>query len=158
MTINQIAIKTLQKLFILCLLFATIFTATAINTEAFATINPIVYLNGSKITFLDARPYIDAQGRTQIPVRFIAEKMKYNVQFNEATQVVTIKKAGKTITLKIGSNIMQVSGSKSKTMDTIVSVSEGRTYVPIRYVAEAFSAKVDYNTTTYLLRISTIID
>ena len=97
--------------------------------------------DGIAIEFPDAQPFIDANGRTQIPVRAIMESLDAVVNWNGNEQSVTIIGNGADISLTVGSDIMLVNGTEIK-MDTVATIIDERTYVPIRYVAEAMGMTV----------------
>ena len=97
--------------------------------------------NGTTIDFPDAKPYIDENGRTQIPVRAVTESLGAEVDWNGAEQLVMINGNGVNISLTIGSDIMNINGEPSQ-MDTAAVIIDERTYVPIRYVAEAMGMTV----------------
>jgi len=80
-------------------------------------------------------------GRTLVPVRFIAEKFGADVGWDDATQTVTVKKGNKTITLQIGSDQMQV-GENVVTLDVPAQTVGGRTLIPLRAMVEAMDKAV----------------
>ncbi len=101
----------------------------------------MIFVNGEKVNFTDAQPYIDFSDRTVVPVRALAEFLGAYVDWNEATQRVTIYKDGTTIALTIGSRTIEVNGVESR-MDTFAVTMNDRTYLPLRYVAEALGMTV----------------
>ena len=60
-------------------------------------------VNGREVT-LDAAPYIDPNGRTLVPVRFISEQLGATVGWDGATNTVTIQApwVGRVVVLKNG--------------------------------------------------------
>ena len=109
---------------------------------------PSVRVNGELISFADSSPYMDASNRMMLPIRTVAEELDCKVCWNESTNTVTITKAPTKASIKIGSSNLVVSeGGKKKIvkMDTAAVTKNGRTYVPVRYVAEALGATVDYS-------------
>ncbi len=84
---------------------------------------------------------ITQNGRTLVPVRFIAESFGAQVSWIDATQTVTVKKGGKTITLKIGDNQMHVNDSVV-TLDVPAQTIGGRTLIPLRALVEALGKQV----------------
>lgn len=107
-----------------------------------------VKYNGEAVVFPDAQPFVDENSRTLIPVRFVAETMGAVVSWNQETQTAVIEQNGITIKVPIGSDTISVTESGSTNtvkMDTAAIISEERTYVPIRYVAEALGAWVGYS-------------
>ena len=125
-------------------------------------------VDGKEITFPDQKPLLDAQaGRTYIPIRFLAEALGANVEWNNEHQVVEIVNKGiegentKIVYyLKIGSNKIVVAwyhnGGNVATIvevfympENIVPVLEGdRTVIPFRYIAELMGSQVYYDPTT----------
>ena len=59
------------------------------KTSVFVTIDHNQALVNNVITALDVAPFLQ-DGRTLIPLRFISEKLGYKVEWDEATQTVTI--------------------------------------------------------------------
>lgn len=125
--------------------------AAAADTSTTADIGSSVLTvkyNGEAVTFPDAQPFVDENSRTLIPVRFVAETMGAVVSWNEETQSAVIEENGITVTVPIGSDMILVTedGNISVVkMDTATIIREERTYVPIRYVAEALGAWVSYS-------------
>lgn len=81
----------------------------------------------------DAAPVI-TNNRTMVPIRFVAESLGAEVGWHEGTRTVTIYLNGQTLSLTIG--VM------SSGMDVAPYIANERTYVPMRYIAEAFGANV----------------
>lgn len=107
-----------------------------------------VKYNGEAVVFPDAQPFIDENNRTLIPVRFVAETMGADVRWDQETQTAVIEQKGITIMVLIGSDTITVTKDGSTytvKMDTQAVLAEDRTYVPIRYVAEALDAWVSYS-------------
>ncbi len=107
-----------------------------------------VRVNGRLVEFPDGQPFIDANDRTLIPVRFVAEELGAAVEWNSKTQTAEISKNGITVDITIGEAALKVTeNGKTETvkMDTAAVLKSGRTYVPIRFVAEALGAVVDYS-------------
>lgn len=88
-------------------------------------------------------PFVE-DGRTLVPMRFIAEAFGAEVSWNEKKQEVTIKKDKTTIKMTIGQNTYTI-GRKSYDLDVPAKIFEDRTYVPLRAVAEALDKKVAWD-------------
>ncbi len=111
---------------------------------------PSVRVNGALVSFPDAAPYIDENSRTMIPVRFVAENLGAAVSWEQATKTATIEKDGIIVEITIGNAELRVTkngATTTTTMDTAAVLKGSRTYVPIRFVAEALGAYVDYSNT-----------
>jgi hypothetical protein len=104
-----------------------------------------VFVNGQDVEF-DVPPVIKA-GRTLIPVRAIVNSMGAQVKWDATTQTVTIIKDSTTIILKLGSDIALVNGKEVK-LDVPAQTTSDRTIVPIRFIAETFGLKVDWDNDT----------
>jgi len=95
---------------------------------------------------LDVAPFIK-DGRTFVPVRFIAEALGAEVKYDAATQVVTATRGDDVVVLTIGSNVMTVNGEAQVT-DVAPFIVDGRTVLPFRAIAEAFGADVAWDAAT----------
>ena len=106
--------------------------------------NVIISLNGLNITFpYDAQPYIDDSGRTQIPVRVVAELLSCGVVWNDETKTAVItNKNGDIVKITINSNVLTKNSEKIE-MDTAAIIKDERTYIPVRFVAEAMGLTVE---------------
>lgn len=101
-----------------------------------------VEVNGKKLFF--DQPATLINDRTLVPMRVIFEELGATVSWDNATETVTAVKDGKTIKLKIGSNIMTING-ETKTLDVAAAIKNDRTMVPVRAVSESLGAKVDWD-------------
>ncbi|WP_342404215.1 stalk domain-containing protein [Brevibacillus sp. FSL K6-2834] len=130
-----------------------------------AAISPVTVLADSKdiqvkvdnvsVQFPDAKPFIDpSTSRTMIPIRFVSEKLGASVEWDGAKQTVTMNKNGKQISLKIGEKKAVVAGQEI-TFDAAATLQNNRTFVPLRFVSEAYGAKVDWKATERLVLITT---
>lgn len=92
---------------------------------------------------LETAPYTE-NDRTIVPVRVITENFLAEVLWDETTNKVTISKNDKNVVFTLGSNIAYVNGEE-KTLDVTVREINGRTMVPLRFLAETFGYHVYYN-------------
>lgn len=107
-----------------------------------------VKYNGEVVIFPDAKPFIDENDRTMIPLRAVTETMGADVNWNQEMQTAVIEQDGIIIDVPIGSDtitVTQDSSTNTVKMDTVAIIREERTYVPIRYVAESLGAWVGYS-------------
>ncbi len=105
-----------------------------------------------EIAVLDAPPFI-IEGRTFVPVRFIAEGFGAEVEWLKETETIVIKTDDTTISMQIGNPIAMVNASIHQ-MDAPPVIQNGRTFVPVRFIAESFGAEVDWikETETIVIR------
>ncbi len=109
---------------------------------------PSVRVNGVLVEFPDAEPYIDGQNRTVAPVRFIGEALNADVFWDEVARKAILQRPGIRLEIPIGSQELTVLRDgvlETVTMDTTAVILEDRTYIPVRYAAEALGAYVDYS-------------
>ena len=101
-----------------------------------------ILIDDNPVTYPDAQPFIDEQDRTQVPIRALAEMLNCQVIWNEQTQGITIIDVdGTVITTKIGDNKIVTDGEMIE-MDTTAKIINNRTYLPLRFVSEAFGFNV----------------
>lgn len=107
------------------------------------------YAADCKLGSLDVAPFIE-NGRTFVPVRFIAEAFGAEADWepkHAVVEVVTLTREDVTITIGIGSKSIEVDRDGVVTTvesDVAAFIRDGRTVLPFRVIAEAFGAKVDY--------------
>ncbi len=137
--------KKISILLVLAMAISLFSTSFAFATE----VPPIeVRANGYIIDFPDAKPFVDENNRTLIPLRFATEGLGATVTWDNPTQTATISKNGITVDVKIGSDKLTVTeNGKSKTviMDTKAIMKDSRTFVPIRFVAESLGVFVGWS-------------
>ncbi len=113
-----------------------------------------IVVDGDRLFFPDAQPFIDSNGRTQVPARFIGERLGATVTWDSAAQKAVFVKGNKKLVLYIGKKEYELDG-KMLQMDTAALLHEDRTFVPARYVAEAFGATVRWDSVIKTVYIDT---
>ena len=119
----------------------------AMPTHAVASEPIKVTVNGQNVNFPDVQPYIDSNGRTMVPVRFVTEALGCDVKWDGETRTVTIDRGTIYAELTIGKNEI-ILLDISREMDTSAVLRNGRTFVPARFVAEAFGCDVKWDGST----------
>ncbi|WP_432663229.1 copper amine oxidase N-terminal domain-containing protein [Wukongibacter baidiensis] len=143
----------LIKLFKVTLIMMFIFNIALFSVEA-ENVDLKVMVNNKLVNFPDAKPFINEDDRTLVPVRFIAENLGCQVEWNGEIRQVGIVGIGKEIKLNIGENKALVGGKKIE-FDTKSIIKDDRTFVPLRFVSEALGAKVEWNGESRSIKIST---
>ena len=87
-------------------------------------------------------PY-SKNGRTLVPLRAIAEIFGAEVSWNESQRTANILLDGKNVSIKVGDLKMQA-GENEISLDTPAEITEGRVFVPLRVIADAFGKEVYY--------------
>lgn len=106
-----------------------------------------VQLNGAYVHFADAQPE-KVNGRVMVPFRAIAEALGAEVTYDAGK--ITAKKNGQTLAFSLGGKQLTATDSVGKTvktvqLDTAPYKKGGRTYVPVRFFAEAFGLTVQWD-------------
>ena len=119
--------------------------STALAAEGDAGIS--VQLDGQTLTFSDAAPEA-RDGRTFLPVRAVFEAMGAQVSYDAASGAVTAVRDGTTVTMTLGSTEASVTMDGITTpvvMDVAPYAHDNRTYVPVRFAAQAFGCIVGWD-------------
>lgn len=104
-----------------------------------------VLYNGTRISFhtYDQNPEL-IQSRTLVPLRAIFEAMDAEVEWDQATKTATSTRNGVTVSITIGANEMYKNG-EAIAVDVPAQILNNRTMIPVRVIAEAFGADVEWN-------------
>lgn len=114
---------------------------------------PITITINNKPLHTDVPPVI-LDRRTMVPLRAIFEALGMGVSFDAATGTITGSKGDSRIQLVINSNQAMVNG-KAVTLDVPATVLEGRTLVPVRFIAEGTGQSVGWEARTRTVIITT---
>lgn len=127
----------------LCLMMLTLLVSAGTLMGA-ENKNLGMYINNTQVAFSNTTGYprVD-QGKTLVPINLISSYLGYSVGWDQKAQKVTISKKDTSIELTVGSN-KAIVNRKTVVMDTTADVSNNRTYVPLRFVAENMGVKVEY--------------
>jgi uncharacterized protein YjdB len=109
--------------------------------------NPVVKLNGTYVDFTDAAPYVRA-GRTYLPMRALFELLGAQLSWDNARQKVTATLNGKKVELFIGKKTAYRNGV-AVILDAVPELRNGRTMLPVRFVAESLGVAVAWDKDTY---------
>jgi len=83
-------------------------------------------------------------GRTMVPIRYIAEPLGMSVSWRQETQTVTLIREDMNISFVLGNNTAIVNGRQVK-LDVPAYAENGRTYIPLRFVSEEMGAEVAWD-------------
>lgn len=92
---------------------------------------------------MDVAPFIQ-DNRTMLPVRYIANAIGAEVNYDPKTRIATFQKYQSVVTLNIDKNVMYVNGSPVQLYTKPANV-EGRIFLPLVNVAQAFGLKQGQN-------------
>ncbi len=130
-------------------LFSVLLIAVLLGTSAAAADPIAVTLDGAALSFPAAggQPLLRA-GRTYVPLRAIFEAMGATVSWDADTQTVTAARGGTAVQLVIGQSTVTVTEqgeTRTAVTDAQSFLENGRTYVPVRFAAQAFGANVGWD-------------
>ena len=112
----------------------------------------VVMQVGSKAMFVNGKAYekdaapVIMNDRTLVPIRFVTESLGGTVAWNAETKEVTLVIDGKEIKMTIGKTI-----EKYGVAPVIIN---GRTFVPVRFVADELGATTAWNAETKTVTIT----
>ena len=116
-----------------------------------------VKIDGKAVQWTDVKPFINADNRTMVPLRAVAEAMGLEVTWDPDAREAIFSDGDGAIYFPVGINrYHHVRGgafSGGGTMDTTAVIVNGRTFAPIRYLADFFGYNVDWDGDTYTVII-----
>ena len=141
--------KKLVSLVLALVLALSAITAFAGNTE--------IIINGEKATIAAGLgSIVEKNNRTFVPIRFLLEHLGFQVNWeNDSQSVMGHNEAGEMFVMQVGNERLfyfDANGNK-KDLDPMdvtpfLNYKEGRTYVPLRFIAEAMGYTVGWDGAT----------
>ena len=143
----------MKKVLSLVISLIMIVSFFAFTTSVFADDGIKVVINGIEQNY-DVMPQI-IDGRTMVPMRAIFEALGADVTWIDPTKTVVGSRDRKYIKLRIDSDTYYVDGiEQEKKLDVPATIVNGRTMVPVRFIAESFGEKVNWNNDTRTVEIT----
>lgn len=102
-----------------------------------------VEVNSRPVQFGAVQP-VRVNGRVFIPLRAVVESLGAEIKWEPATQTVRGRKGDREFSLQINSRLAMLNG-KEAMLDAPAQMISGTTMVPLRFVAEALGAEVEWN-------------
>lgn len=144
--------KKFLKLFLTVSTFMIIFTFS----NVLAVTNVDVQINGEIVDFTDSEGNkVEAQiinDRTMVPLRKIFEILGCEINWDNDTRTVTATKLNKKIILQIDNKIarkIEDEVEEKISLDSAPVIVDGRTLVPLRFIAESLEKQVGWDKSTY---------
>jgi sugar lactone lactonase YvrE len=138
------------------------------QTAIIFTVGQKSYTVGGQSFAMDAAPFI-SNGRVLVPVRYLADALGAQISWewgilrgpDTLTKVINITRGMTEVSLTIGSNTMGLTiygGNdatvfKTSQMDVAPVIINGRTYLPARYVTDAFGCTINWNGTAQTITV-----
>lgn len=116
-----------------------------IPSFAIADSSDIGILINNKIRIIpkDMGEAFSSNSRTFVPLRFVSENLGFKVDWEQETQTAIVHSRDGEIRVTIGKETITTPDGEVK-MDVVAFIRDGRTYVPVRFVAETLGFKVDW--------------
>lgn len=115
-----------------------------------------VIVNGTTLSF--DQPPVISNGRTLVPMRAILEALGATVEWDANSKSVMATRGNTAALLTVGNSIMRygsVGGSAiDETLDAPPEIINGRTMIPARAIAEAFSCQVGWDAASRTVTIT----
>ena len=143
----------MKKLLAGILSSALLFSSLSVSAQDIS-----VYLDDLKIEF-DTMPE-NINDRVFVPLRAIAEALGAEVEWDDATETVTLSKYDTRTTLVIGSiftKTFSFGTMTQKSLDAAPYIKDERTMVPVRFISETFGNWVDWDDNTQSVLIKSAV-
>jgi len=150
--------KKIIMMFLVCIIAIAIFP-----TGTFASNEIIVTAHGERVTFPDGQSPIVVDGRVLVPLRGVFEALGFDVFWNSEDHFATLKRARTYVFIPVGSDTFSVMGGVSgntgtptayHTLEVPAQIIGGRTFVPIRHILEAVGYRLEWQSATRTVAIS----
>lgn len=110
-----------------------------------------ITVNGKPVE-TDVPPMLQ-NDRTLVPIRAVGNALQAEIDWNENSKTVTVKKADTTLTLQIANKTMS-SNQGNSALDVPPQQIDNRTLVPLRAVSSGLGAVVNWNGETNTVEIT----
>lgn len=111
----------------------------------------LLYINGQELAGQETFIQDD---RTYVPLRKVTEYLGFTVEYKEKNRDILIKNEKSLLKMNVKSKTFTKDGIK-KEMDVYPILKNDRTYVPIRFVAEAYDLRVDWDAKNHVAIVGT---
>jgi hypothetical protein len=118
-----------------------------------------VFIDNEEINFAesDGTPFLDTNGRTQVPLRKTMETVGIAVSYDNNERSVLLSGDETSIKLIIDNPLVSVGESVFR-LDTAPIIIKSRTYVPLRFILEQFGYTVEWDNALRSVRIAKILN
>ena len=126
---------------------STITMIAGISSVTYAAENNDIHLqiNGENVAFDNLKP-INRQNRVFVPFRDTLQQMGAEVYYNDAEHLTTAKRGDTVIAFHPGETSVTVTkNGTTKNLETSMVISSGNTYIPVRFLGEAFDYPVGWD-------------
>nr|WP_323131789.1 copper amine oxidase N-terminal domain-containing protein [Paenibacillus xylanilyticus] len=112
-------------------------------TTVWMKLNSKMLKINDKTTNMDTTPVL-WKNTTYIPLRFLSEGIGATVKWDKKAQEVTVMAGDDTLVFWVNNKVMEVNGMKKNVGSTVFVNKDGRTQVPLRFIAEILNWDVKW--------------
>jgi hypothetical protein len=112
-------------------------------TTVWMKLNSKMLKINDKTTNMDTTPVL-WKNTTYIPLRFLSEGIGATVKWDKKAQEVTVMAGEDTLVFWVNNKVMEVNGMKKNVGSTVFVNKDGRTQVPLRFIAELLNWDVKW--------------
>lgn len=98
-------------------------------------------------------PVIISNGRVLLPIREVSDLLSLKVYWDQRSKTVSLYGVNKEIKLTVGSKTAYIN-NKQTSLDVAANVINGKTYIPLKFVATAAGESVSWNSSSERLTMS----
>ncbi|WP_347353577.1 copper amine oxidase N-terminal domain-containing protein [Acetoanaerobium noterae] len=130
----------------------TIAYGNQVSNEVSFKVGEATYVVNGEEKVMDSEAIVHGS-RTMVPMKYAAEAFGAKVEWDKDTRTVVITHGEKVIKLPIDANIIYV-GEEKIEMDTKAVVVEGRTMLPLAYIAQSLGLVTSWDGETKTVKIT----
>lgn len=130
----------------------TIAYGDKVSNEVSFKVGEATYIVNGEEKAMDSAAIVHGS-RTMVPMKYAAEAFGAKVQWDKNTRTAVITHGEKVIKLPIDANIIYV-GEEKIEMDTKAVVVEGRTMLPLAYIAQSLGLVTSWDGETKTVKIT----
>ncbi|OAS13193.1 C40 family peptidase [Paenibacillus oryzisoli] len=124
----------------------SLFAAPSAHAAAPDTSSVKVQVNDDLVKFPEDQPFIDTDGKLQVPLRVLSEKLGYQVGWAKQGDEVVVTLMNKQQAIQLTTDDEQaIVNSKLVALESSPTLVKGSTYVPLRFVTETFGSAIAWN-------------
>ncbi|WP_342556047.1 N-acetylmuramoyl-L-alanine amidase family protein [Paenibacillus sp. FSL R7-0652] len=134
-----------MKKIVSVLLFSLLFLLALPGTgHAASAPQTKIILDGQELMLPSDVEVVNINKNVMIPIRVVAENLKFKVQWNQKTQNVSIEQNAKVLSLNVGRTEASVQNEKVQ-LNTAPRLIKNTVVVPLRFVSEEMGLSVSWN-------------
>lgn len=133
----------MKKSIIMLLFSVLLLFLVPMHTQA-ATNQTKIILDGQELILSNDVEVVNVRNNIMIPIRVVAENLKFNVNWDQKTQNVNIQQGSNAISLTVGKDQANVQNS-TVSLNIAPQMIKNTVVVPIRFVSEEMGLRVGWN-------------